>query len=164
MNYKGTMIALMARGGEIAYVVMRHGEIWRWGIKTIRCRRSGRVFTQRVERALFSILELGGKPPVVVVEKQVSPRGGLCRAIPNLLKRWEKDSSDSLRYLSIQAVKQRVCGNCQATHRELVEAVAKKHPILWSLTTGEKAKTKYWEKVFIAVAMGQVIQASFPHT
>ena len=62
-----------------------------------------------------------------------------------------------MHYLSLDVVKASLCGNQKAMHQELVARVGKRYPVLVRLIEGGTTeKRKYWQKIFIAVALALV--------
>lgn len=155
MAHPPTTIAFFARGREIGYVRLTNGQLVRYGVKTIKGPRRGSVFTRRVEQALSSVLDTWDTPVMIVLERPGtgSTPGALCQAIATLAKRWTGQGY-KVRFLSLDDAKNEVCGDGRVTHRELMEAIVKRYPILWSLINhSTDQKTKYWATVCMALAL-----------
>lgn len=163
-NNPTAILALFARGREIGFVIIENGELWRYGVKTIKGKRRGVAFAKRVESAISPLMEAIGPHGVIVIERTESLKreGALCHILPQLLKGLT-NRGYSLHSISLAEVKQRLCDTRKATHRELIEAIAERYPVLRSVMIDAKAqKVKYWEKVFIAMALADGAKSTCP--
>ncbi len=152
------IVALYGRGREIGFVIFYRDQMMRYGVKTIPGKRRGRGFEKRIEKAVTDVLSLAGWGGVIVAERNrpTVHQGALRRILPQVLKRVERPGLKT-HYLSLDAVKVSLCGNNKAMHQQLVASVGRLYPILVRLIEGGTTeKRKYWQKVFIAVALALV--------
>ena len=152
------IIAFFARGGGIGFALLDGGELRRYGVKTIEGRRRGAAFTRSIENALSPLLAMLGEGGLIVMERNspASRRGALCRRMSQIANRWERRGY-AVCPLSLSEAKRRMCERPKATHRVLVETIATRHPILRPLVTRASIQQfKYWERVFIAMALAEV--------
>ena len=100
---EGSIIAFFSRNGEIGYVIIREGELRRWGVKTIKGKRSGDAFVRKVEKALSAVISLAEQGVIVTERIRGTPhQGALSRVMPKVLKPWRK-SGYLLYRLSLSA-------------------------------------------------------------
>jgi len=154
------ILSLFARGKEIGFVIIEGGEILRYGVKTVKGKRNRPDFAKRVEKTIAPLLEIIDPKGLVVIERcsDVSKRGALCEAIGKISKLW-KERGYILRFISLSEAKKRICGSRKATYRELIEVVVEEYPILRILSLNSKLKkTKYWQKVLIAMALAEGVK------
>ena len=156
-----TIVSLFVRGREIGFAVIESGALVRYGIKTIKGRRRGPAFAGRVEKALSPVLDAPNSRIVIERNSDASQQGALVKALPQIVKRLSKKGY-ALYSLPLREVKKRLCDTPKATHGQLSEVIAAQYPILWPLITGAEIRgAKYWEKVFIAVALAEVAMRQF---
>jgi hypothetical protein len=150
--------AFCARGREIGYVLMTGGRIMRYGVKTIKGKRQGREFYQRVARALMAVLERL-TPRCLVVVENMPPRGkpgAVNQAIRMTMQAWEIEKRHRIRAISLKKAKRRICGQPTATHRDLAKRIIIRHPILSDLRCVLAAyRPLYWELVCMAAALAE---------
>lgn len=66
-----------------------------------------------------------------------------------------------MRFLSLDYVKNEVCGDDRVTQRELIETIVKRYPVLWpqgQYSTAEKAQD--WANVCLALPLADVAMHS----
>jgi hypothetical protein len=63
------ILALFARGREIGFVWLENGLLYRYGVKTIKGKRSGSAFYKRIGKALKRLLENLRPDGIVVIER-----------------------------------------------------------------------------------------------
>lgn len=149
-----SLVAFFARGREIGFVVMDNGQLFRYGVKTIKGKRRGVVFTKRIENALSPLLKIVRPHTTIVIEKTENLKrpGALCRTLSQIVKQWEKEKQ--VYGLSLEEVKLRLCDTRKATHRELMEEVVERHALFKGLMfNGKAGQRRYWEKVILAMAL-----------
>lgn len=152
------IIAFFARGREIGFVILEAGHIIRYGIKTVRGKRGGPTFIERIEEALAPLLEMSGPQGMIVTERPsvLSRTGALCQVMSTLADGW-KQHGYPVHLLSLEEAKRRLCNSRDATHRDLIQATVEQYPMLRSLVARPNGQqTKYWEKVFLAAALVDV--------
>ena len=116
-------------------------------------------FMQSVERAILSVLSFTEEKGLIVTERRSrTQQGALCQILPQVLEEWEKREY-RVCYLSLKAVKACLCRNPKARHRDLVDEVLERYSRL-PLSIGDMTieRQKYWEKVFIALAMAEMAE------
>jgi len=154
-----TLIAFLARGREIGFVVLYEGTVLRYGVKTIKGRkRAGPGFTRRVEQTLAPLLRTVGRNAVVVIEQDAAPskKGALCRTLNSLSERW-KEQGRRVCALSWEEVKRGLSRSEWMTQDEIAQVVVERQPLLWPLVTPLKAqRMRYWKKVLLAAALAEV--------
>ena len=134
---------------------MEDGDIYRYGVKTIRGRRRGSDFQERITNSLLPLFELMGDELTIVIERidKHAKSRGLKAVMSHALKSVARPS-DSVVGTELAEVKRSLCGSEKATHQALVETVANRYPMFWPLITHKKSHTaKYWEKALMAVAL-----------
>lgn len=148
-----TIVALFARGREIGFAVLERGELVRYGVKSVKGTRHGSAFNERVKDTLSPLL--APAEALIVTERipATAKPGALCAAVSRQLER-----RSNIRVLSVAEAKKRLCGNGKATHCDLAEAVAERYPILRPHRMGNVQRVKYWERVFLAVALADAIR------
>jgi hypothetical protein len=158
-NNPTTLIAFLARGREIGFVVLYEGTVLRYGIKTIKGRKqAGAGLTRRVEQILDTLLRTAGRNAVVVVEQDaaLSKKGALCQTLNSLAERW-KEQGRRVCALSWEEVKRRLSRSEWMTQDEIARVVVERQPLLWSLDTPRQAqRMRYWKKVLLAAALAEV--------
>ena len=154
-----TIIALFARSRDIGFVILLHGKLFRYGVRTIRDKRQGPAFFQQVGKSMLWFLEMISPPGVVVIERveaRQHQHGKLTQAIPHVVEQFVEDVYP-LKTLSLAEVKQRLCADKNATHDSLIETVTRRYPHFVPYVKGvTRYKAKYWEKVLIALALALV--------
>ncbi len=154
-----TLIAFLARGREIGFVVLNNGTVVRYGVKTIKGRkRAGPGFTRRVEQTLTPVLAMAGPGAVIVIEQDATPsqKGALCQALNSLWPRW-KEQGYRAYALPWEGIRWALGGSRRMTQDDIVQVVVKRQPLLWPLVTPLKAqRMKYWKKVLLAAALAEV--------
>lgn len=75
--------AFFARGKEIGFVCIKHGDLVDFGVKTITGRRRGLGFAKRVRQTLSCLLDTPEQQGLIVVERvsEASRTGGLCQVL-----------------------------------------------------------------------------------
>lgn len=162
MRKRSTFIAAFcARNREIGYVLMSEGRIIRYGVKTIKGKRSGAEFNRHVARGLLSLFERITPRRLVVVE-DVSHRtkpGAVNQKIQNLRKTWTRTGSYQVKTISLQELKHRLCNDHTVSHRDLVAAVVTRYPLLAGLRVDCAIyRPLYWELVCMAIGMADAVE------
>jgi len=149
-------LALFARGREIGFVFIDNGELLRYGVKTIKGKRRGPGFYERIGKAIEGLLENLQANGMVVIERVDSggKQGGLAKILPHIVEQFV-DKVYPLMSLSLAEVKQRLCGSTKATNRALMETIAQREQIFLPLLDGKAQKRNYWKKVIMAMAMAE---------
>lgn len=154
MKQSEIIVALFARGREIGYAALERGVLTRYGTKSIRGSRCGNAFREQVRVALLSLGVVQDVCTVTERPSTISKPGALCTEVYRRLKRRE-----NVRVLSISEAKRRLCGSGKATHRDLAEVAAERYAILRPHLTDHPHRIKYWERMFIAVALAETVNS-----
>jgi hypothetical protein len=156
MTRNATIIAFFARSREIGYVRLEHGQLVRYGVKTIKGARRGIAFTRRVEQALLSIIEAAERPRIMVYERRGSCQGALGKVVTALAN--QRKDRHRVRLVSLEEAKQDLCGDSRATHQALIEALTQRHPALWPLMARSAKVPPYWTTACLALALAEAAQ------
>jgi len=159
-NNPKEILAFFARGREIGYVLMVNSEIYRYGVKTIKGKRSGTAFVERVAKSLLPLLETIGPAGVVVIERRhtLKGHGALKETVSRIVPRFAQNIYPLLE-ISLSEAKRSLCGLPKATHLELIETISRRYPLFLPQIRDVKVhQAKYWGKVLMALAMAETSQ------
>lgn len=152
------VVAFVARGREIGYVFMRQRRIIRYGVKTVRGKRIGRDLSHEVSTLVLDTLARLASHGLLVLE-DISHRqnsGAVNQALREMATRWDTHDYKIVR-ISLQAAKERLCGDPPTTHKALTEEIVSRYPLLDRLPRGFTIyHPPYWELVLLAVALGEM--------
>ena len=148
-------LSLIGRGKEVGFALIHGKHLLRYGIKTLPGKRGGLVYVQRVEQLLGTLLTMAG-PQVNIIAEDVScipGQGALRQAIYHTAQRWQR-AGYSVCFLSLSEVKSVLCGDTDATHRVLMDAVLRDMAGLSKLIPRTSASA-YWDKALLALTLAR---------
>ncbi len=139
------------------WAVLRDEELYDCGVRTLKTNGSPRVRLSEAKKVFSRLLE-NHAPHILVLEKPFffwSKQSNLLNVIIEELKNMAKKKKIKVFEFSPRTVRKNVCGDGNATKRDMAKVLAMQFPDLAvRLNQDRKYKDRYWGHAFDAVGLG----------